>query len=596
MFRTEYSALSLAQVKAIVSTAGAPTCGGAPDRSLIGEHLRFVPDREGIMPPEQEYEFPDGDTLILRENGTSFRCAYKALRLKDIVLFAFMIPGTLRGYTVVLDLVSGAAVTEEMWFIDHEGKRIDTREKCLDITELMQLGFFVNREVERQICRGRFLREGKTPGEKSFERGLRLDNKMVFWIDDLGRRQVFTYVSNYFSTLVEPGTPDGENILSLPSDYLQISDSMFFYSVGEVEYSGRLSVEVIDLFTMRKIGMIMGIDENDRFEFSLYRAEGRYLGQYATFYDFDDLGREASQRMTGRFGAPTKGFRGTYRTSVLARALTDEQVRSVSAGEIPVFDLTEKNSMITAGLRMEDSRECVGRRLLFRDDGGYEAGFDFISDTALLFREGDGEWAMQEYRASQLDEHLVYLGFHVAGSIPASSVIAAIDLENGCATVIRSRFGGGHEPHDVVNRYHFGSVTGEGITSVPSGRHGFTRELLGRSFTWSYSRGVTSQHIYNAPNSCSWTIFTGGEPGRGRGGFVWSAPCTYIRLREDVYIMTWVEEKWSGTMSSIAMNLRIMHDTGFYLYIEHDGSRIGFNQISAFGRDAGRCDMTNIYT
>ena len=77
---------------------------------------------------------------------------------------------------------------------------------------------------------------------------------------------------------------------------------------------------------------------------------------------------------------------------------------------------------------------------------------------------------------------------------------------------------------------------------------------------------------------------------------MWSSPCTYIKLRDQVYIMTWVEEKWSGSLSSAAMNLRIMHDCGFILSCAHDASSLHFTTLSAFARDAGKCDLSGVYT
>ena len=598
MFRIPYSKLSLGQVKAAVAAGGGPVSAGALSDRLVSKEIRFVLDDDGITPPTLSYRFPGRDRLLLRENGGEpIECAYGALELGDIVLFAHMIPGTLRGYTAVLDTGTGRAAVEEMWFIDYEGAEVDTREKPLSITELAQLGFFVNREVERQIYRGCYVEGEGREAEGRFARSLRLDNKMIRWDDDLGRKRVFTYVTNLFSTMVELDTPDGEDVLSLPSDYLQIDDSTFFYDVGEVEYSGRLSVEVFDLFTMRKIGVVMGIDENDRFEFRLYRAQGRPLGQFATFYDFDDIGTEVSSAMTARFGPMKKGSRSTYRTSVLSGRPTPEEINALSPS-VAMFDDVQPNMMIS-DTRMAYSTQCVGRNVMFRDDGGFWAELDFTDGEHLRFRTGERDWTEAEYRAFQLDADLVYLGFYVKDSVPPEGMQFALDFSNGCATCIDARMGGGAEPHDVVPVYHFGYMETEGVVPPRTRRHGFTTELLGRSFTWTYSKGVTSQHIYNAPNSYSWTIFMGGtpgEPGYRRGGFVWSSPCTYIKLRDEVYIVTWVEEKWSGSLSSAAMNLRIMHDCGFILSCAHDGSGLNFTMLSAFARDAGKCDLSGVYT
>ena len=596
MFRINYSKLGLEEVKSAVFAGGGPTCAGARSDWLISKEICLALDDEGVTPPKLAYSFPDIDKLVLTENGGEpVECAYGALMLGGCVLFTHMIPGTLRGYTVVLDTNTGRAAVEEMWFIDYEGAKIENLP--VSMTELASLGFFVNREVERQIYLGCYTEAGMQAVQGRFSRSLRLDNKMVKWDDDLGRKRVFTYISKYFSTMVEVDTPDGEDVLTLPSDYLQINDSTFFYDVGEVEYSGRLSVEVFDLFTMEKIGVTMGIDEDDRFEFRLYRAQGRFLGQYATFYDFDDLGDVPPPMMTARFGSAKKGARSTYRTSILSGMPTQEEINALSAS-IDLFDKTRPNTMVS-DTHMEYSTQVLGKTVTFRDDAGFFTELDFFEKEHLRFRTPDRDWTEAEYRAFQLDADLVYLGFYIDGSQPPQGMQFALDFSNGCATCIDAKMGGGDVPHDVVPTYHFGYMEAEGVPVPRTRRHGFTTELLGRSFTWTYSKGVTSQHIYNAPNSYSWTIFMGGnpgDPGYRTGGFVWSSPCTYIKLRDQVYIMTWVEEKWSGSLSSAAMNLRIMHDCGFILSCAHDASSLHFTTLSAFARDAGKCDLSGVYT
>ncbi len=597
MFRINYTKLTLEQVKSAVFAGAGPVSAGALSEALTGREILLSLDNEGIDPPALRYRFQTADRLILTENGSEgVECAYGALELGGCILFAHMIPNTLRGYAVVLETKTGRAAAEEMWFIDYPGAEVDTREKPLSIEELGKLGFFVNREVERQIWRGSYSEAGRPAAEGRFSRSLRLDNKMVKWDDDLGRKRIFTYVSNYFSTLVELDTPDGEDVLSLPSDYFQIDDSTFFYDVGEVEYSGRLSVEVFDLFTMKKIGVTMGIDENDRFEFRLYRANGTYLGQYATFYDFDDPGDQPAASMSGRFAAK-KGMRGTYRTSVLSSHPGQDQINALSP-KVRLFDEAQPNGMIS-DTRMAYSTQCAGRNVLFRDDAGFFTELDFRDAQHLRFRTADRGWTEAEYRAYQLDADLVYLGFYIKDSTPPEGMQFALDFSNGCATCIDAKIAGKYEAHDVIPEYHFGYMETEGVPVPRTRRHGFTTELLGRSFTWTYSKGITSQHIYNAPNSYSWTIFMGGTPGAPgyrAGGFVWSSPCTYIKLRDEVYVMTWVEEKWSGNLSSAAMNLRIMHDCGFILSTSHDCSTLDFTMLSAYARDAGKCDLSGIYT
>ena len=299
--------------------------------------------------------------------------------------------------------------------------------------------------------------------------------------------------------------------------------------------------------------------------------------------------------MEARLKNGRKGARCTYRTSLLASAPTAEQINALSSS-IELFD-EETNPMVSES-KMAYTAQCKGKKVMFRDDAGFFTELDFFESERLRFRTAEQDWTEAEYRAFELDEDLVYMGFYLPESCPPRGMQFALDFKNGCATCIDAKMAGGYDAHDVVPEYHFGYMETEGVPLPRTMRHGFTTELLGRSFTWTYSPGMSSQHIYNAPNSYSWTIFIGGEPGDPgfqAGGFVWSSPCTYIKLRDDVYIMTWVEEKWAGGLSTAAMNLRIMHDCGFNLALSHDGLNLKFTILSAFARDAGKCDLSGIY-
>ena len=406
MYRINYSSLGLQEVKSAVLAGGGPVSASELSGALVSKDITLELDNEGVAPPSLKYSFKCKNKVVFTENGGEpVECAYGALELGDYVLFTHMVPGALRGYTAVLDMKTGRAAVTEMWFIDYEGTPIESMKLPLTADDVTNMGFFVNREVERQVYKGRFICDGVPAAEDRFFRSFRLDNKMIKWDDDLGRQRVITYVTNYFSTMVEVDTPDGADVITFPSDYLQLDDSTFFYDVGEVEYAGRLSVEVIDVYTMKKIGMTMGINEDDKFEFFLYTAKGRYLGQFATFYDFNDDGDVAPPFMSKRVNPTVKGSRCTYRTSVLSGRPTTEEINALS-GNVTEFEST--GGSMASGNMMARSRQCLGKNVIFRDDDGFEAELDFFSEEQLRFRFPGGDWAEAEYRAFELDEDLVY--------------------------------------------------------------------------------------------------------------------------------------------------------------------------------------------
>ena len=104
MFRFNYSKLDLEQVQKTVLKGGGPACAGDLSDWLVSREVELHLDNEGVKPPELKYHFQSLERLTLIENDSEpVECSYGALKLNAYVLFAYMIPDTLRGYTVILD-------------------------------------------------------------------------------------------------------------------------------------------------------------------------------------------------------------------------------------------------------------------------------------------------------------------------------------------------------------------------------------------------------------------------------------------------------------------------------------------------------------
>ena len=600
MYRTNYTNLNKKQVEDILAKRTPPVCAVETCKALSGKTMKILLDTLHVEGPTLEYDFKSDKTLTLSENGAAaVTCDYSALSLKNITLFTHMIPNTKKGYTVIVNWDTAVVTAFEMWFTDSEGKVFDTTKEFYDMGDITKFGEFVNREVQRQYYFGYFEVAGKEPPVKRDKLSLRLENCVIDWKDDRGRRQLTTYTSTTFSTHVELDTPDGGDVLAFVSDLFQISENMYIFSYGEVEFSGRFGVEVIDLYSMKKIGASLGINEKDEFEYRIYNGCGNYCGRYSAFFDFNDKGDKYSKFSTGNLDLSVKGTRPTYRPSLMAKDISYEEL--VESGKNALIFSEEKaeQKVMSSAHFMEGTDYCAGKQLKFRSDNGFVIEYDFKTAKELVYRiEGDSEWNTEKYRATLLDDDLVILAHYCTNIERPTCIVLALDFRNGCATCIYSKIGTNYEMHDVDPDYYFGTIDMEGLKPLRIFRHGFTDELLGRAFTWTYSDTMTSIHQYNAPRSYSWTIITAGEPGSPAyraGGPVWSSPCEYIKLRDDVYIVNWVEHQWEGLMGCAAMNLRIMHDCGFTFGVMHDGQNIFLDEMGAASRSAGQVDLSGIY-
>jgi len=599
MFKVKYSQLNKKQVEEVLSKRTAPVCASKPYGKLSGKSLKIITDKLPVEGPVLEYEFKSETVLLLKENGASaIECEYVALTMGAITLFSHM-TGAKVGYTVIVNWDTTVTTVFEMWFIDHEGDVPDTSKRIPDIFELNRMPPFINREVQRQRYSGYFEKLGNEPVKKRDELTLSLENSQILWKDNLGRERLSTYTSQFFSTLVELGTPDGGHVMAFASDLLQANVSTYIYCHGEVEYSGRLVVEVFDIFTMEKIGVSFGIDESDCFEHFLYCGSGKFMGRLSTFYGFMDQGNRYSPRIEERVDYTVKGARATYRPTYMSKRITRAEFENASKNALRFSDEgSDQKTMASVNL-MDESKQCVGKHLVIRSDDGFYTEYSFKSARELEYRlAGETEWHTEQYRSAQLDKDLVVLNHYIDNLNHPGCHFLALDFANGCATCIEGRLGFEENLHDVTPKYHFGVIEMEGIPAPSLLRHGFTTELLGRSLMWNFHENLTAMHIYNSPRSYSWTIMTNADPGspsNQAGGFVWSSRCEYIKLREDVYIMNWLEENWEGIMGTAAMNLRIMKDCVSTFGILANGKGVFLDSLGARGRSAGKVDLSDVY-
>ena len=600
MFRLNYTNLNKKQVEAVLAKSSAPACASEFDVCLSGKTIKVVLDEFPVKGSVLEYAFQSATKLKLSENGAAaVECGYGAHTLENLTLFSHMIPGTKRGYNVIINWKTSVVTVFEMWFIDHEGTVIDTAERFVDMAEVSEMEPFVNREVQRQYYFGYLEEEGKTPPENRDKLSLYHENSVIKWKEDRGKKRLFTYAAALFTTVVDLDTPDGGDMLTFASDLLQIDNRFYIHSFCEVEFSGRLSVEVFDLFTMQKIGVTMGIDENDNFEHTLYKGRGKYLGRFPAFHDFNDRGDKLPNSVMRRSDYTVKGARATYRPSIMAKAMSEEEIAEASKNLLIFDPIRAKNGIMQTNV-LPDTDYCACKTITFRGDSGLSIEMRINSISELEYRiEGEEDWKTEQYRAMELDKDLIILGFYRSGSCPSKGFVFALDFINGCATCIALKLGTKHSTRDVDPDYHFGVIETEGVSPVRMFRHGFTNELLGRAFAWIYGDSLSSIHTYNAPHSYSWTIITNDEPGspaNRAGGYVWSSPCEYIKLRDDVYIMSFVEQKWDGITDIFCMNLRIMRDVGFEFGLSLDGKSFHMDKVGAIGRSAGQVDLSNVYT
>ena len=570
-FYNKYTPLTIEQISAKLKPIPKAWSASPLSEALAGKSLTIVLDQG----PTLEYKFKSKDKLTLSEAGAAAVAApYSARELDDVILFTHMIPDTVRGYGIVYDTKTNLVTAFELWFGGFEPDK---------------------REVWRHFMFGYVDTSAPAP-EKRHTLTNRIEGKGTYWKNDNGVEMLYFFPSVVWSSFVELSDTLGGITITAPSDYIKINDRFYIYSRVEQEYSGTFTLEVIDLFTVRHIGMRLGFDKDDTLDYSMYSGKGKVTGQSTNLEPLNDYGTEIpySEEHRKRINPANKGSRPAYRPRFMHKDYTKTEVDKIIKTNSKIF---QGRSIMSSMNTMEASDYMAGKKFTLRYDDGPAWEYDIVDIKHLEWREaGEKAWHAELYEGYEAAKDIILFSHICTGSDPLRCLTQAVDFSNALATCVDAQLGNGRKPWEVGHQARFGVLELKGGPTPPAvERHGFTTELVGKAFSWTYGETMQSIHVYSSPNSYSWTIMLP----KNAGGWMWSSPCLYVKIRDDAYLMSWTEDTCNGNQGTFILNPWIMHDGGFFFGIgdnSPDGkSDVHLNPMGAFARPLQGFDIMKYF-
>ena len=549
LFRYDYTNLSLDDVKRrLTSPALAGPHSLSPSDDLAGETLRFRsedgPSLDFNFSPERRVEVGGAET------------AYGAQTLDHVTLVTMMLPREARGYALAWDRHDNRATLFELWFGNGPAPTA--------------------REVNRELWHGYIDTGDGTPQAELHSPTARCEGRACMWAEDTGNRTIDYYPSSAFSHWVELDRMAEGRGYSAPSDYIKLTEDLYLYTRTEAEFSGLWHMYVMDANRLEQVGLRLGFNGLDELEYYMFRGTGEWLGQLARFQTFGDVSGDPLAFEDGE-----KGERRIYRPLRDWNTMTKAEVDAAMAEHgAKVFERASP----MAGHGLPPSDGLSGKSFAVRYDGGPRMEYRFTSADELQWRENGGGWTTARYNAWQNMPGVFIFGHYLEGKPDYDGHIVVADLESGKATAFRGYLNTPYFANEAGAETRFGKLEGDGIPDPGEDRHERTTDLLGRAFTWSYFPGLTSMHLYSSPNTVSWIIFTPSQ----HGGAEWSGSGDFVKIRDELYFVRWQEEACNGTLGTILINLRTMHDSGIGYHMGEDG--LSMSPVGAYARHAGRIE------
>jgi len=554
LYRYQYTKLTEQQILAALTSKAKAGPDSASPRydGLAGQSLRIVTDGG----PDLSYRFANANQLAVSEGAAgAVEAGYGALMLDQVLFISHLIPGTQRGYVVVIDQATNLATVFDLWFSGYQDKR--------EVMRAVFFGYVDKPGSEVPTARQAFTN--------------RAEGKGFHWTQDTGAETLEFYPSCAYSHFVELTRLDGEIGYCAPSDYVKISEHSYIYTRTESEFSGIFTAYVMDVDRQEQVGVRLGFNAADELEFYVFRGTGQWLGQIAQFEAFGDTSGAPVPRPDD-----SKGSRRVYRPIHTFDILTKEET-AVAAKKHKLFEARPSGM---AGNGSPPTNWLAGKSMTIRYDGGMTMDYQFVSADVLRWRPGSGgRWIETRYNAFSSMPGVILFGHVLEGAPDHDGHMVVVDFENGLATCHNGYLNNPYIANEANARTHFGYIEMDGVKTDKSKRHSFTDELLGHCVTWNYSPGITSMHLYSTPQTVSWIIFTP----TGHGGMEWSGGAAFVKIREQLYFNYWLEEACNGHMASFLFDMRAMHDVGIGYHCGRDGLSMG--PVGAHARHAGSFDI-----
>ena len=568
MHRIAYTKLSEQQISDKLSKVSGPTSASPLAEVFVARSIKIVTDNGG---PTLAYTFNKTNRLSMAENGGSaVDAGYGALTLGKIAFFSHMIPGTQRGYAVVVDQGTNVATVFELWFSGYEDKR----------------------EVWREIYYGYVDQPGQQAPTARHMTTNRLEGKGYYWKQDGGAETLEFYPSAAYSNFVELSRLGGELSFCAPSDFIKINDDYAIYTRTECEFSGTFTAYVMDLNRVEQVGVRLGFDANDALEYYVFRGKGEWLGQHAQYEKFgDENGNVVPAAAPGKTAA--KGERRVYRPFKTMAKMTKAEVDAACAKRTSAFPArtTTGGAAGMGGSNLGPNTDFLaGKTFTLRYDHAPAIEYRVEDAETLNWRkEGDSNWTKARYQGWESMPGVIMFG-HLLEGLPDHDGHAIVaDFQQGLVTCFNGYLNTPYFANEAGVRTLFGVIEMDGLIPPKYNRHQFTDEMIGRAVTQNYAPNLTSMHLYSTPHSLSWIIFTDADA----GGLEWSGPASYVKIRDGLFFMYWLEEACNGTLGTILVNLHTMRDVGVGYNCGPNG--LGMSAVGAHERLSGQFDIKRFY-
>ena len=209
-----------------------------------------------------------------------------------------------------------------------------------------------------------------------------------------------------------------------------------------------------------------------------------------------------------------------------------------------------------------------GRDFRLAMDNGMEIRIHITDGETLEWRLLDGPLHWEKYGCLAAGDDIYFLAAVLGGTSCPTCITLVLDVKNRLVTMLKSVLGKYPKRPRLVDVQAFFGAIRMPNEALPYKRHGFTRDMVGKKVIWHYSGGFVNMHIYNTErtvrarslvripgmNPVNWVPGQEYYPGIPHDDLLYEEPSLCIRIREGVYLFSFVEDNMNRVDPSAGGN------------------------------------------
>jgi hypothetical protein len=228
--------------------------------------------------------------------------------------------------------------------------------------------------------------------------------------------------------------------------------------------------------------------------------------------------------------------------------------------------------------------ELTGQSFYLALDNGKDFLLQLVTAETLQYVY-EGITEQQLYECMKIKDAIFLIHFERKNQKPRKAVTIVIDLGTKLVTVNFATQGANIDnPRLVEREIIFGVVRCPGKV-LPTKRHEYTDELVGKKIEWTYNPEFSIVHIYNGKDRYRGGMLNKKEEKENDAlKTVFEEPAIYIKISDRVYIFSWIEKNTKGgTMGFMLMDEARLIDIGIFFGINPKGMPESY-AVSAYGK------------